>query len=157
MPLSAKQLTFIMKTTTIISIAAAGLASFIFTSCGSSDPEYKAWKEQQKAQPANNPYGVPQAGGESGTYTPSGGIAPYQPLPGVNPAPSPQPPLASDFQSAATAATPIAGGFSHTVVAGDSLWALAKKHNTTVEAIQAANGLTNANIRSGQQLTIPGQ
>jgi LysM repeat protein len=48
-------------------------------------------------------------------------------------------------------------GSSHTVVAGDSLWGLARKYGTTIEAIQAANGLTTTNIRTGQQLTIPGR
>lgn len=146
-----------MKNTTTISIIAAGLATLAFTSCGTSDPEYKSWKEQQKSQTANNPYGVPQAGGESGTYTPSGGAAPYQPLPGVNPAPTPQPPLASAPAAAATPSAPTVGGTAHTVVAGDSLWKLAKTNNTTVEAIQAANSMTDTNIRIGQTLTIPGQ
>jgi len=159
--LSNKQADIPMKNTTILTIVAAGLATLTFTSCGTSDPEYKAWKAKQASQTASNPYGVPQAGGESGTYTPSGTTAPYQPLPGVNPAPSPQPPLASDsgasaFSSGGSAA-PTVGGTSHTVVAGDSLWKLAKTNNTTVEAIQAANGITDTNIRIGQTLTIPGQ
>jgi LysM repeat protein len=141
-----------MKTTTIISIAISGLAAVLITSCGTSDPEYKAWKEQQSAQSANNPYGVPQTGGESGTYTPSG-TAPYQPLPGVNPPPTPQPPLASDVPAPAVPAGPTT---PHKVVAGDSLWALAKKYNTNVEAIQAANGMSDTNIRAGQTLNIPG-
>ena len=146
-----------MKNTTTIAIISAGLATLAVTSCGTSDPEYKAWKDQQKSQTANNPYGVPQAGGESGTHTPSGGSAPYQPLPGVNPAPTPQPPLASATPSAGIPGIPTSGGSSYKIVAGDSLWALAKKHNTTVEAIQAANGMTDTSIRIGQTLTIPGQ
>jgi LysM repeat protein len=142
-----------MKSTTILSIIASSIATLTFTSCGTSDPEYKAWKEQQAG---NNRYGVPQEGGEVGTYTPSGGTAPYQPLPGVNRAPSHQPPLASDV-AANIPPLPAAGGIAHTVVAGDSLWALAKKHNTTIEAIQAANNMTDSNIRVGQKITVPGQ
>jgi len=146
-----------MKSTTILSLTAASIATLTFTSCGTSDPEYKAWKDQQNTQQAgNNPYGVPQAGGEAGTYTPSGGTAPYQPLPGVNPAPSHQPPLASGV-AATMPPLPAAGGIAHTVVAGDSLWALAKKHNSSIEAIQAANNMTDTNIRVGQKLTVPGQ
>ncbi len=45
-----------------------------------------------------------------------------------------------------------------TVVVGDTLWALAKEHGTSVEAIQAANGLTkNSLLRPGDSLTIPGR
>lgn len=140
-----------MKKTTTITIAAA-LSALMFTSCGTNDPEYKAWKEQQNASSGNNPYGVPQAGGESGTYTPSG-AAPYQPLPGVNPAPTPQPPLASDVAS--PAGIPSGPTTAHQVAPGDSLWSLSRKYNTTVEAIQSANGITGSNIRAGQTLNIP--
>jgi len=152
-----------MKTTIILSLTAASLATLTFTSCGTNDPEYKAWKQQQNSQTGDNPYGVPQAGGEAGTYTPSG-TAPYQPLPGVNPAPSQQPPLASNSQSApqsgfgAPGAPAIPAGRTtpHKVVAGDSLWALAKKYNTTIEAIQSANSMTDTTIRTGQTLNMPG-
>lgn len=144
----------ITANTLVISLFAAALAAVSLTSCGTNDPEYKAWKEQQNAS-ANNPYGVPPAGGESGSYTPSGS-APYQPLPGVNPPPTPQPPLASDTAPGVPSA-PVGSTISHTVAAGDSLWALAKKYGTSVESIQAANGLSNSNIRIGQSLQIPGQ
>ncbi|NWK54046.1 LysM peptidoglycan-binding domain-containing protein [Verrucomicrobiaceae bacterium N1E253] len=142
-----------MKTTTTITIT-AGLACLAFSACGTNDPEYKAWKEQQAAQSSGNQYGVPQAGGESGVYTPSG-AAPYQPLPGVNPAPSPQPPLGSDPATAAAPAAPTGPTTAHKVVAGDSLWALAKKYGTSVESIQAANGMNDNTIRIGQTLNIP--
>lgn len=145
------------KSSTIIAIT-AGLTALALSSCGTNDPEYKAWKEQQASQ-ANNPYGVPQANGESGTYTPSGS-APYQPLPGVNPPPSPQPPLASEASAppvAAPPSIPVGPTTPHQVSAGDSLWALSKKYNTTVEAIQSANGMTGTNIQVGQTLNIPGK
>jgi murein DD-endopeptidase MepM/ murein hydrolase activator NlpD len=46
---------------------------------------------------------------------------------------------------------------SITVVAGDTLSKLARKHGTTVSAIQAANGLGGStNIRVGMKLLIPG-
>jgi LysM repeat protein len=44
---------------------------------------------------------------------------------------------------------------TYTVVSGDSLWGIARKNGTSVEAIQSANGLSNTTIRIGQQLTIP--
>ena len=40
------------------------------------------------------------------------------------------------------------------VAKGDSLWALARSHNTTVAAIMGANNLTNERLISGQQLRI---
>ena len=43
----------------------------------------------------------------------------------------------------------------HNVAKGDSLWGLAKRYNTTVEAIQAANGISGTNIQAGQTLQIP--
>lgn len=42
-----------------------------------------------------------------------------------------------------------------TVKPGDSLWSLAKKHHTTVAAIQKANGLKGDMIRDGKKLIIP--
>ncbi|MBM4421794.1 MAG: LysM peptidoglycan-binding domain-containing protein [Chloroflexi bacterium] len=47
------------------------------------------------------------------------------------------------------------GGTTYTVQAGDSLYRIAAKFNTTVSAIQSANGLTGSAIRIGQVLKIP--
>ncbi len=41
-----------------------------------------------------------------------------------------------------------------TVQRGETLWTLAKAHNTTVAAIMSANGLTSERIFAGQQLRI---
>lgn len=46
---------------------------------------------------------------------------------------------------------------TYTVVTGDSLSAIAKKFNTTVNAIKSANNLTRDMIYIGQKLTIPGE
>lgn len=46
---------------------------------------------------------------------------------------------------------------SYTVQRGDTLSAIARRHNTTVRAIQAANGISGDTIRVGQVLEIPGQ
>ena len=147
-----------MKTTTSLIIAASSIAAIALSSCGTLDPEYKEWKKQKAEQTANNPYGAPaagdnpygtpQAGGDPSITRAASGAAPYQPLPGV-----PQPPVGSPTNPDA----PAAGGVSHTVVSGDSLWGLARKYGTTIEAIQAANNLTGTNIRTGQVLTIPSQ
>ena len=49
---------------------------------------------------------------------------------------------------------PIGGNY--TVKRGDTVWDLARKNNTTVNAIALANGLRDpSKIRAGQQLTIP--
>ena len=43
----------------------------------------------------------------------------------------------------------------YTVRAGDTLWELARRYQTTVEAIMQANGLTSSLLRIGQVLRIP--
>lgn len=45
----------------------------------------------------------------------------------------------------------------YTVSSGDTLNRVAFKHGVTVSALQAANSLTNSNIRIGQRLNIPGK
>lgn len=55
----------------------------------------------------------------------------------------------------ATGAT-ATGGLEHTVVAGDTLWSLARSHGTTVEAIAALNALADVDLVGiGQVLQIP--
>jgi LysM repeat protein len=46
-------------------------------------------------------------------------------------------------------------GGSHTVVQGDTLWAIARKNNTTVAKLKAANGLSSDNLKLGQKLKLP--
>ncbi len=43
----------------------------------------------------------------------------------------------------------------YTVQRGDSLWLIASRYNTTVDAIKRANGLTSNLLQIGQQLIIP--
>ena len=43
----------------------------------------------------------------------------------------------------------------YTVGSGDSLSVIAKRYNTTVQAIKSANHLTGDTIHIGQRLTIP--
>jgi len=50
-----------------------------------------------------------------------------------------------------------ATGGAYVVRAGDTLWSIAARHGTTVNAVVQANGLANANrIYAGQRLIIPG-
>jgi LysM repeat protein len=52
---------------------------------------------------------------------------------------------------------PSSGTTTYTVQRGDTLYSIARRYGTTVEAIAAANGIANpSRIRVGQTLTIPG-
>jgi LysM repeat protein len=67
-------------------------------------------------------------------------------------------PGATTTPSAPTAtATPIPSqGVTYIVRWGDTLYSIARRFGTTVEAIKEANGLTSDFIVVGQELTIPG-
>ncbi len=51
--------------------------------------------------------------------------------------------------------TPV-GSSTYTVQPGDTLYRIAQRFGTTVDAIRSANGLTSDSIYVGQRLTIPG-
>jgi len=135
-----------MKLNSLLTI----LPALGFISCTSVDPAY-----DQGSTAEANPYGVPGVSNTNpydtgnSTYTPD--ASPYQPVQPVNP-PAYNPPA---YNPPAVAPPTPGGGVAHTVVSGDSLWGLSRKYNTTVEAIQAANGLTDTVIRTGQTLQIP--
>jgi membrane-bound lytic murein transglycosylase D len=54
--------------------------------------------------------------------------------------------------SAEAAGTP---DVEHVVAAGDTLWGIARRYGSSVEAIQAANSLGERPIRPGQRLSVP--
>lgn len=88
------------------------------------------------------------------TTVPMGQVAP-PPQP-VAPPPQPvaPPPVAPPPQAVVT--PPPAGARVHTVVVNDTVYNLARRYQTTQEAIVAANGIgPDYRIRLGQQLTIP--
>lgn len=54
-------------------------------------------------------------------------------------------------------APPAAGETTYTVKAGDTMYSIAKRYNTTVAKLAAANNIVNVNLlRIGQVLKIPG-
>jgi LysM repeat protein len=120
-------------------------------SCGS--------KDEVAANPyASNPYYGPQTYGnasQGSTASTDGGY--------VAPAPAPVAPAPVDYSGGYTAPAPApapsygstAGGGTHTVTSGDTLFSLSRRYGTTVPAIKSANGLNSDLIRIGQTLTIP--
>jgi len=59
-------------------------------------------------------------------------------------------------QAAQLAAREAASVRRHTVRSGESLWTIARRYDTTVKRVQAANGMGNrSRIRPGQRLVIP--
>ena len=52
---------------------------------------------------------------------------------------------------------PGSGSFAYTVKSGDTLWLLARRFNTTVDAIMRLNGLTSDLLNIGQVLQSPGR
>lgn len=53
--------------------------------------------------------------------------------------------------------SPGSGSFAYTVKSGDTLWLLARRFGTTVDAIMRLNGLTSDLLNIGQVLQIPGR
>lgn len=49
----------------------------------------------------------------------------------------------------------LASADEYRVRTGDSLWAIARRHDTTVDALMAANGLRSSRLLPGQTLQIP--
>ena len=55
-----------------------------------------------------------------------------------------------------TAPAPQAAAASHTVVAGETAWSIARKYGVSIQALAAANGLPETmTVRLGQKLAIP--
>jgi len=74
-----------------------------------------------------------------------GGAAPAASTPPAPTTPAPAPPAA-----------PSAGGAAYTIVAGDTISAIAKRHGVSVNAVLAANGLgASSIIYPGQTITVP--
>lgn len=59
------------------------------------------------------------------------------------------------IQESVPSPTPDIGSFEYTVRSGDTLWVLAQRYGTTVDAIKSLNGLTSNILNIGQILKIP--
>ena len=70
--------------------------------------------------------------------------------------PTPQPESVAYGQASRTAAPAATGPrtVTHTVARGETLYAVSRKYQTTVESIKAANGLTGNTLFPGQQLAV---
>ena len=67
-----------------------------------------------------------------------------------------------NYQELASATVPAGTGGSastetryHRVASGDTLYSLANRYGTSVDALKGANGLTSNSIRTGQTLRVP--
>jgi LysM repeat protein len=64
-------------------------------------------------------------------------------------------PTATPTETFTPAPSATATPFIHIVASGDTLYDIAARYGTTVQAIMQANGLTNTRLSVGQQLIIP--
>ncbi len=64
---------------------------------------------------------------------------------------------APSYDSAPTRTPPASSGSgqSYTVVRGDTLYSISKRHNTTVSSIKSLNGLSSDRIYPGDVLNLP--
>jgi hypothetical protein len=69
----------------------------------------------------------------------------------ATPVPTPLPPTPSPTATPTPAAQPAV----YIVRSGDTLFSIARRYGTTVEAIMAANGMEGTTVRAGEQLLIP--
>ncbi len=99
----------------------------------------------------------------SPTVSPTAGIAAMTPTTGVTTGQTPVPttttattPAFTPTPAQAVAITPSPNEFVYVVKTGDTLWSIAIRFGTTVQAIKARNGLTSDIIYKGQELVIPG-
>ncbi len=142
-------------------IALLSLASVAFLSSCAMDPGYRAYKQEQKAKAqslVNNPYGAPQSptDGANPFAVPQGGapMQPLPPIPGGNPSPVVGGPMMNIPANGQVA--PFTGAMiTHVVVAGDTIWGLAKKYGVSQYEILSANNLSSNTIQIGQKVLIP--
>lgn len=92
---------------------------------------------------------------EEATPTAVAGI-PNEEIPFLPPTPTSTPDIAEPTETPIGNTAPT-GTVEHVVVSGETLLSIAIDYNTSVDAIQRANGLTDVLIRIGDRLVIPEQ
>ena len=111
-------------------------------------PDFLTTLEISPAPTGTSPAPAPADGQPAATIAqPTQAPAPTAATPAVASTPAPQP-----------TATIVPGSVrEHTVVAGDTLFALARRYESSVQAIVAANNLRDSNVtlQIGQRLIIP--
>ncbi|MFT5468387.1 MAG: LysM repeat protein [Verrucomicrobiales bacterium] len=124
-----------------------------------SNTDYVDVQPVQQQQPTNGGYVQPQPQPQNNPY--DTGVNPYgnqggytnQPAPYVPPAPS-QP--TSYTPAPPQQMTPVSGyRGTYTVVKGDTLYSIGRRHGTTADAIMSANRLSSTLILPGESLNIP--
>ncbi|WP_273447477.1 LysM peptidoglycan-binding domain-containing protein [Neolewinella agarilytica] len=63
-------------------------------------------------------------------------------------------PESSGYGGQSSSTTPVTNSVVHTVVKGETLYAISRKYGTTPDAIRANNGLTSNDLFPGQQLAV---
>jgi LysM repeat protein len=108
-----------------------------------SQPAAPQQAAPQQAAPQTQPTTAPAPPAGQGAQAPPQAQA--QPQPTAPPAPQPTPTILPNQRQ-------------HTVQGGDTLFAIAQRYGTTVDAIVAANNLSSRSVtlRIGQVLVIPG-
>ena len=165
--------------TSVPLFAAAALTSITLVSCNSTSPGSSAYASNGHIDGGYNPYpngggGIP-AGSLLSSNTPQYTEAPPPPpsgyekpverepvskpktktTPTSSSKPSSPKPVASTSASKPKPTASKSSGSTHVVVAGDTLWGIARKNGTTVEKIKSANGLSSDKLKLGLKLKIP--
>ena len=78
-----------------------------------------------------------------------------RPLSDLPPEGTPPPPARFAPPAARTAGAPAPAGNTVVVQRGETLFAIARRHNVTVDALKRANTLSTDGIREGQTLVVP--
>lgn len=132
-----------MKEFTSPPIISLGVIALAFASCAPTQVPNAA------AAPVANSYGVPQATTSAQGAYPTTSSTVYPVTTTTAPVVTPSDPVYSSTTA------PSSSGQSYTVQKGDTLWGISRKYNTSVGAIQSANGISGSNILAGQTLQIP--
>ena len=126
-------------------LAALSATPLLFVSCANQGGE---------DYDVSNPYSAPDYVDDNGSpyESASNNVNPSYDAPAVYEDTTPAPVSRPSTQSRPSSQAKV-----HTVVRGDSLWAIGKKYGVSVDAIKRANGLTKDTAVLGARLQIPAQ